>query len=221
MSGPLDVSDVINELAVDVTLLRRGVPVVLDGDVMPGPVIASAIRVGTHPTKGDAADFLPEGIRTNALRAFYSTVELRTFKEPDGHDADILVYQGSRFELIKAEPWYEGGFWRAFGVQMAKNAAIRNVYFGVEPTPVAVNEAFVLALTGVLPQASREALCAVNIEDPDLFWFAVPATFGVPDFTVDDVALEMTSVEVSVGGVTYDVWSTTATDLGDVIARVE
>lgn len=222
-------SEVINEFAVDATLLRRGAPLTLDGRVMPAPVVASAVRIGTHPSKGDVADFLPEAIRTRAIRTFYSTVELRTFREPGdisgAGDGDIIVYAGSRFEIFKSEPWNEGSYWRAFGAQMTKNAAVQNVYFGVAEAPETVDEDFILALPGVLPQASRQAFCAVDIVAPEVFWFALPAHFGAPLFTVDDEEIAMEAAQtVTVNGVSYDVYQSSlpeGDDIGDVIVRVE
>jgi len=222
MLGDLStINDVIANFQVPVTLLRRaGGGAVIDGFFEPAAQVVSTVQVGTHPARGDVAELLPDQVRVRATRWFYSRDELRTFSEPAGtsSDSDVVMYQGRLFEIFRAEPFIEGGFWRCLGVQLPRQGAVSRVFFGAAAPPGSINAAWVQTLPGLYYATQREIFAQTSVGAGQNFYYAAPDAFDVPSF--EGVPMATAALNVLIDGKTYTVFRSQAQALGDVVVRV-
>ncbi len=66
-------------------------------------------------------EMMPSGEREKDVRKFISTRPLRTTQDKDGVIADIVLYKGNRYKLIRAADWQEYGHTTVFGTRESKS----------------------------------------------------------------------------------------------------
>jgi hypothetical protein len=65
-----------------------------------------------QPMSPREVEMLPEGSRIDNMMSFWSAVEMKT---ADGNraEADVIVYQGASYKVVKVNPWGPSGYWKA------------------------------------------------------------------------------------------------------------
>jgi hypothetical protein len=77
------------------------------------------ILASVQPATPKELQRLPEGDRTKAVIAIWTTTELRTASSPPGAQADRVTYAGSTYEVQAVEAWDLGGYWKALASRVA------------------------------------------------------------------------------------------------------
>lgn len=216
-----DIASIIVDFAESFTLLRRGLGVRVKGRYSPGVVAATAMSGATWPTTGPERMLLPEGVRTQAARTFVTASELQTAREPNGHDADCIVFGGEQWAVAASLPWSLGAFWQAVTIKRAQSDAFGDVYFGA--AAVVADEDAVVALSGKLQQPGRECIFTATAGAGQYLWLAYPAVFGAGTFRVDNFVGGVSLVDAAfdVGGIPYRLHRSVQANLGTVTLQVE
>lgn len=82
-----------------------------------GAMTTNSVGAVTHPVEGEERDTVPEGLRTEELRAFYLAVPVIPVVEgKTGQNGDIIVWGGKNWRVVVVEDW--GGFWKAIGSKL-------------------------------------------------------------------------------------------------------
>ena len=75
------------------------------GNPVAGPSITTAIEVVSTPLDGDERLILPEGLRSEEVRNFWTKAKVQSVDQASGQDADIIRYQGSRYRAERVAKW--------------------------------------------------------------------------------------------------------------------
>ena len=75
------------------------------GNPVAGPSITTAIEVVSAPLDGDERLVLPEGLRSEEVRNFWTKAAVASLDLESGQDADIIRYQGSRYRAERVAKW--------------------------------------------------------------------------------------------------------------------
>lgn len=215
--------EIVSDFKETMLLLRRANGTKVKGRYLPGTVSTTTLHAATWPTTGPEKLTLPEAVRTQASRTFISDIMLRTAKEPDGNDCDIVAYGGDHWQVLTAEPWTYGGFWRCIGIKRAQSSSIATIYFGVAEAGDIVNGADVQELPGLLSQNQRQSLVAMTAGADEYLWVAYPASFGAASFRVDGFigGVSLIDADLDVDGVPYRLYRSVQPNLGTVALQVE
>ena len=94
----------------DITLERRSAPDTVgpDGRAILGATQVSTIRAAVQPARGRDLRYLTEGLRQTVELVVYIHERLRTADPETGRNADRLVIDGERFEVVHVESHRSG-----------------------------------------------------------------------------------------------------------------
>jgi hypothetical protein len=71
--------------------------------------------------KGKDLERLPEGQRSNGAVKIYTQAELNTADSPGQVPADLLLYEGTRYEVATLDDWVtHGGFRKYIGTRVPR-----------------------------------------------------------------------------------------------------
>ena len=68
-------------------------------------VVSTPIEVVSTPLDGDERLILPEGLRSEEVRNFWTKSAVASLDLESGQDADIIRYQGSRYRAERVAKW--------------------------------------------------------------------------------------------------------------------
>lgn len=105
-----DIGGIIEDFAAPYTVSRAGA---IDFTTTPGFPLAGTptaipITAVVQPVRNKDLQRLPEGLRTDQLRAVFTETQLQTEPQPD-----TIVIDGLSWQVESVEPWESGGFWKA------------------------------------------------------------------------------------------------------------
>lgn len=107
----LDLSDVIADMVVPVTRIRRAPSTRSPGGrVTKGEETSSPVMMVVQPLSARQASYLPEGIREAARFSGWSRADLQTVNRHADTVPDVIVYQGHRLVVFSLEDWRVGRF---------------------------------------------------------------------------------------------------------------
>ena len=115
---PINVSEALDMDTAEIILIER----TREGEYVDGiyvkgtPLNFKALASVQQPTPKQL-EILPEGERDSDAKLFISNKPLRTTSDRDGTIADIVIYKGDRYKLIRAGDWSSYGHTQAFGVR--------------------------------------------------------------------------------------------------------
>ncbi len=89
----------------------------LSGVVVPGDSESFTIVASVQPLTGRELKSLPEGMRTEEMRALWTPTELRT--QGTDNDPDKVTIGSETWEVVRVEPWPELGDY--YKVTLAKS----------------------------------------------------------------------------------------------------
>ena len=75
------------------------------GNPVAGPSTTTPIEVVSAPLDGDERLILPEGLRSEEVRNFWTKAKVQSVDQASGQDADIIRYQGSRYRAERVAKW--------------------------------------------------------------------------------------------------------------------
>ena len=63
-------------------------------------------------------EMVPEGDRVTEIRAFYTTQQLFVTNAQNNQTSDVLVWQGTKYRIIKEPDYNNRGYWKALATRM-------------------------------------------------------------------------------------------------------
>ena len=75
------------------------------GNYVPGLVTTTPIQVATSPIEGEAREVLPEALRSEETRHFWTSAPVQSINAETGQDADIVKWDGAYWRAEVIEEW--------------------------------------------------------------------------------------------------------------------
>lgn len=114
---PINVSEALDLDTAEIMTAERISGGYVDGVWVKNlPTTFKILASAQQPTPSQL-QVLPEGERDSNPRLFISNKPLRTVSDRDGTLADIVIYKGKRYKIIKLGDWDAYGHNMAFGVR--------------------------------------------------------------------------------------------------------
>lgn len=102
-----------------ITLRRRPAALVVDGVARPqAEVVLQLVGAATYPANGREIQRLPEGMRTQEVRAVLSPLELHSGE--DDRSPDRLEMDGELWEVQTVKHWRLGGYWEVLVTKVGR-----------------------------------------------------------------------------------------------------
>jgi hypothetical protein len=211
------IGEIIASFAQAFTVERRSIGVLDDTGRYTRPAPSVVNVNGAIVPENTPAQLmrLPEGDRTQeAIRVFTQTL-LRTAREPSMYEADVIVYNGRRWEVSAVEQWDNGGFWDCLAVkrtQSAENEA--TAYYGTSTTG-AIEDLVEVNVNG------RQLVFDANAGAGEFVYYVYPAAFGPATFYVGDFqgGFVLVTSTLDIGGVLHRVYKSAQPTLGQLQVR--
>ena len=111
-----DLSDVIEDEAVSLTITRSSAPAMSNGRA--GVVTTSSFTITACVQPAPTRELLlfPEGIRNRGMVKLFSAIELKDLPLPDQFD-----YLGAVWDVVKVDDWMDvGGYYRCFAARVSE-----------------------------------------------------------------------------------------------------
>lgn len=100
-----------------VTVERQAPGSYVDGIYVPGAITTFKTICSVQQPNDKQLQSLSEGDRSNDPRLFIAKKELRTTRDKDNQQADIVLYKGNRYRIISDGDWTDYGYSSAIGVR--------------------------------------------------------------------------------------------------------
>ena len=113
-----DMSDVVDSFATDSYVVTRRSPSTYTNGRLNAPTdTLLTILASVQPAEGRDLQRLPEGNRTQEVRAIYTSTEL--FTQGPGQDPDILAIEGYAYEVQRVEQFgMVGKYFKALALKI-------------------------------------------------------------------------------------------------------
>ena len=107
--GRIKVGCVLNRMFVSsATVLRSAQGAFIGGIWQRGEDLSLSIRASVQPLGEEDFAALPQGVKDRENRVIYSRTELKG--SVAGVEADIVIYAGSRWRIVRAKQWGDYGY---------------------------------------------------------------------------------------------------------------
>lgn len=111
----VDMTDVILECSVCITVTRYAAPTVVNGRVTAQTEDGQfQISASVTPLPSKERELLPEGIKAKGAKLVISPEELYTVRTEDNIPADEFDYQGVTYLIHSTSDWYDLGRFYAY-----------------------------------------------------------------------------------------------------------
>lgn len=103
------------------TVIREKTGFYVEGRYQETPPEEVAIKASVQPVSGQDRMMLPEGIRSKEIVKIYTTYLLKTASAEGSIKADVVIYNGCRYDVTMVQDWtVDGGFYKAFAARSGR-----------------------------------------------------------------------------------------------------
>lgn len=178
------IGEIISDFAQPMTRLRPQGMTVRNGDYFSGPVVEIPLVATAQPAPGDVAEQFPEAERSRDAIWIYSQEPLQIAAR--NTPADIVLFNGKYYKVVKSQDWRLGGFYKALGIALNQQPTIRPVYAGSALSFTNSEVGYKRELKKFI-QHNREMVFDVNVLASERIFIVLPSHYGMPRVLVDEL----------------------------------